>query len=98
MITDADVEQLAHLSRIECTQEERAVLKDRLNRVLGYIEQLNTVDTTGVTPCFSVLEKTGMALREDVVRPSLDREDFLAAAPHTGGMIRVPPVIHFTTP
>lgn len=98
-INDDILTQLATLSRIQCTEEEKEKLKGRINRVLGYIDLLNEVETEGVKPCYCVSENLVNVLREDVVDNSLSREDFLSQAPsHVGGMIRVPPVIHFATP
>jgi aspartyl-tRNA(Asn)/glutamyl-tRNA(Gln) amidotransferase subunit C len=85
--------KLAKLCRIECTEEEKKKLAHNLKSVLDYIEQLDEVDTADVEPCYCVLEASNV-FREDEVGETLSRELFLANAPsHTGGMIRVPPVM-----
>ncbi len=91
---EKDFLKLTKLCRIECSEEEKKKLMERLKKVLVYVEQLKEVDTAGVTPCNHVLETVHNVMREDVVGETLPRDLFLSNAPaHTGGMIRVPPVI-----
>lgn len=88
------IEQLTHLCRIDCTEEEQESLLNDLRKVLTYFEQLQEIDTENVQPCNHVLENMMNVMREDEIGECLDRETFLANAPsHIGGMIRVPPVI-----
>jgi aspartyl-tRNA(Asn)/glutamyl-tRNA(Gln) amidotransferase subunit C len=97
---ESELEKLAKLCRIECTEEEKRSLYAQISEVLVYVQQLNAVKTDGVEPCYRVLETLTCALRED--RPEeglLPREKFLGNAPsHTGGMVRVPPIIKFNNP
>lgn len=88
------IKSLITLSRIDCSEEEQEHLLKDLEKILGYIAQLNEIDTTQVAPCNHVLEGINNVMREDVVGETLPREDFLANAPaQIGGMIRVPPVM-----
>jgi aspartyl-tRNA(Asn)/glutamyl-tRNA(Gln) amidotransferase subunit C len=72
-----------------------------LNAILGHIAQLNELDTAGVPAMAQVgemlgaeVERTGATLREDAVRPSLDRKLVMAAAPESDGrFFKVPKVI-----
>lgn len=90
--------KLTELCHIECTDDERKALKAQMEDILKYIELLATVDTQGVEPCYRILETLKNVMREDEVKELLPREQFLANAPsHVGGMIRIPPVIKFTT-
>ncbi len=99
MIDEKTLSQLAFLCRIECSKEEKANLQDSLNRVLVYVDQLKEVATGNIPPCYQVLETLTNVLREDVACNTLSREEFLSNAPsQAGGMIRVPPVIHFVDP
>lgn len=92
--TEEDLTKLTKLCRIECTETEKKVLFERLKKILGYIEQLSTVDTSGVPECDHVLETLSNVMREDKVGELLSRDLFLENAPsHVGGMIRVPPVL-----
>lgn len=91
--------KLTKLCRIDCTEEEKKALYQQLAKILNYIEQLKEVDTEGVEPCNRVLEMLTNVMREDEIGETLPRDLFLANAPaHVGGMVRVPPVIKFSTP
>lgn len=88
------IRTLTELSRIKCTEEEEDELLKDLSKILRYFEQLQEIDTEGVTPCNHVIEDVANFMRKDEIGASMPREVFLANAPsHTGGMIRVPPVI-----
>ncbi len=94
---EKEVDKLAKLCRIACTEEEKKALQSQIASVLKYIQQLGEVDTEGVEPCYRVLETLTNVMREDEVGELLSRDKFLANAPsHVGGMVRVPPVIKFT--
>jgi aspartyl-tRNA(Asn)/glutamyl-tRNA(Gln) amidotransferase subunit C len=69
-LSDDQVRRLAHLARIGIRPEESAAAIDRLNRVLGLIEQLKAVDTAGIEPMAHPLDvhlTGGQRLRPDVV-------------------------------
>lgn len=96
-----DVRHVAELASLELTDTELPRLAKDLNAVLGYIAQLNELDTREVPPMAQVGEVLGLAaaekgetLRHDVVRPSLDRAAVMAEAPETDGrFFKVPKVI-----
>ncbi|HEU0043647.1 Asp-tRNA(Asn)/Glu-tRNA(Gln) amidotransferase subunit GatC [Sphingomonas sp.] len=73
----ATVEKVARLARIAISHEDAERLAPELNNILGWIEQLGEVDTTGVEPTTAVIANT-LRLRDDVVD----------ADPLTGGGIR----------
>ena len=89
------IHHLAKLCRIACTEEQEEKLLQDMQKILGYVEQLNEIDTSGFAPCVSVSEAVKQApLRKDVTGHTLSREEFLKNSPsHIGGMIRVPPVL-----
>lgn len=94
MISEEEIEHLAHLCRIECTEEEKKSLRAHLDKVLDYVKQLSQVNTVGIEPCLHVIEANANVLREDVEGPTLSVQEFLSNAPaHVGGMIKVPPVL-----
>lgn len=93
-----DKQTLAHLKklcRIDCTEEEEMALLERLQRVLGYVDRLNEVNTDGVTTCSFVLRSLSkLVFRQDIPVNEMPREEFLETAPdQIAGMIRVPPVL-----
>ncbi len=60
-----EVEHIAELARIELTKEEREKFSDELSDVLGYVKQLQEVDTKNIEP---VSQVTGLVnvVREDI--------------------------------
>jgi aspartyl-tRNA(Asn)/glutamyl-tRNA(Gln) amidotransferase subunit C len=78
----ATVKRVAHLARIRVSDEEAEALRGELNAILGFVEQLNEVDVTGVEPMTSVLPMP-MKKREDRVTDGGKAEDIIANAPAT---------------
>lgn len=90
------LKKLAKLARIGCTELELKQLETNLEKVLDYIDQLQKVDTDGVSPCDRVIDYHHTSLREDETDESYSRKEFLDNSPdHVGGMIRVPAVIKY---
>jgi aspartyl-tRNA(Asn)/glutamyl-tRNA(Gln) amidotransferase subunit C len=105
-VTLDEVRHVAELANLELTADELPRMQHDLNAVLGYIAQLNELDTTGVPAMAQVSEirsgempgsevhRYGETLRTDAVRPSLDRAAVMASAPETDGrFFKVPKVI-----
>jgi aspartyl-tRNA(Asn)/glutamyl-tRNA(Gln) amidotransferase subunit C len=96
-VTVEEVVRVAELAHLELTPEETPRMRDDLNAILDYVAELNELDTRGVEPLAQVSELLaagGGALREDVVRPSLDRAVVLSQAPEAdGAFFKVPKVI-----
>src|SRR5581483_5484690 len=72
--------RVARLARIAVTDAEAEALKGELNTILGFVEQLNEVDVTGIEPMTSVVAMQ-MKEREDRVTDGGDAERVLANAP-----------------
>ena len=51
----ATVKRVAHLARIALPQSDVAAMQHEINAMLGFVEQLNTVDVEGVEPMTSVM-------------------------------------------
>ncbi len=94
MSLDTDqVKKIAHLARLRITTEEAKLYADSLSRILGLIEQMNAVDTTGVAPMAHPSESR-LRLRADEIAESDQREKFQAIAPAVeAGLYLVPKVI-----
>ena len=71
-LTPDDVRRLARLARISIQPEESGAVLDRLNRVLGLIDQMRAVDTTGIEPMAHALDVV-QRLRPDEVEVDLDQ-------------------------
>ena len=100
-VTEQDVLRVAELANLDLTAEEVPRMQRDLNAILRHIAQLNELDTAGVPAMAQVgemlgaeVERTGATLREDAVRPSLDRKSVMATAPESDGrFFKVPKVI-----
>jgi aspartyl-tRNA(Asn)/glutamyl-tRNA(Gln) amidotransferase subunit C len=81
-VDTATVRRIAHLARIAVGDDEVEHLKDELNGILAFVEQLSEVDVSGVEPMTSV---TPMAMkqREDVVTDGGIAADIVKNAPAT---------------
>jgi aspartyl-tRNA(Asn)/glutamyl-tRNA(Gln) amidotransferase subunit C len=92
-LTINEVEHVARLARLELSAEEKERFTHQLNDILQYVEKLKELDTDGVEPTAHVIPLQNV-LREDAVRPSLDREDVLANAPdREEAFFKVPKII-----
>jgi len=87
------VRTIAALARIRVPEDDLDGLAEELSHILGWIEQLDEVDTDGVAPIASV---SGMKMpeREDAVTDGGIRDDVLANAPEPeSGFFTVPKVV-----
>lgn len=94
MLSPADVDRIATLARLELTDEERARFAAQLTAILGYADQVQQVDTAAVAA--ERVPTPLPRLREDVLRPSLDRAAVLSQAPaadRAAGLFKVPRVL-----
>lgn len=76
----ATVKRVAHLARIAVTEEDAERMTGELNAILGFVEQLDEVDVSGVEPMTSVIPME-MQKREDVVTDGGKAADVVANAP-----------------
>lgn len=89
----SDVERIAHLARLQLNEQELPAYTDSLNAILGLIDQLQSIDTTGVDPLAHPLDAV-QYLRPDEVSESNQREALQACAPAVeNGLFLVPRVI-----
>jgi aspartyl-tRNA(Asn)/glutamyl-tRNA(Gln) amidotransferase subunit C len=89
----ATVKKVASLSRLRESDERLQSLAGELNGILGWIEQLNEVDVTGVEPMTTAIEMP-QPMREDVVTDGGKVAQIVANAPKTvDGFFIVPKVV-----
>ena len=90
---EATVRRIANLARIGLREDEVAGFSRELSQILGFVEQLDELDTSGVTPLTSAVE-TVIKRREDGVTDGGIREQILANAPlEDDGYFAVPKVV-----
>lgn len=88
-----DVRHLAELSQIRLNKTELTSLAGDIDRIVGYIDQLDELDTAGVEPTFQ-LTGLGNVWRADEVKPQLGRQELLQLAPDSeDGQVKVPKVL-----
>lgn len=92
-VTREDVENVALLSRLSIDEKDMDKNIQELSDFLEYVDRLQQVDTENVVPTAHVLPIQNV-FREDVVKPSLDRDLALSNAPEQeDGYFRVPKIV-----
>jgi len=92
-INDETIDRLAHLARLEFVDQEKEKIKEDLQKVLGFCEKLNSLDTEGVEPLIFMAEEQNV-LRDDEVKQDITHEEALKNAPKKDSdYFRVPKVI-----
>ena len=66
MITRDEVLKIARLSKFDLTEAEIEMYQKQLSDILGYVEQLNEVDTSNVDPTFQVTGLLGVSRPDQV--------------------------------
>jgi len=85
MTIDQDtVEKIAHLARLELTGEEKKAMIKDMNKILGFMDKLNEIDTTGVEPLVYMTNEVNN-LREDVIKHEITHEEAMLNAPKQDG-------------
>ena len=93
LISRDDVAHVARLARLDVTEDELDRLAEQLGAVLEHAAGVAALDTTGVPPTAHPFPLSNV-LRDDEVRPSLDRDEVLAMAPAAeDGRFRVPRIL-----
>ncbi|OTJ66565.1 aspartyl/glutamyl-tRNA(Asn/Gln) amidotransferase subunit C [Pseudomonas aeruginosa] len=89
----SDVEKIAHLARLGPSDSDLPRTTETLNNILGLIDQMQAVDTSGVEPLGHPLEAT-QRLRPDAVTETDHRDAYQTIAPAVEeGLYLVPKVI-----
>lgn len=92
-LTREEVDHVAYLARLGLGEDERERLRAELGSILDYMRLLEGLDTTAIPPTAQVIP-LHTVMRDDVVRPSLTRDQALANAPaQEEGLFRVAPVL-----
>jgi aspartyl-tRNA(Asn)/glutamyl-tRNA(Gln) amidotransferase subunit C len=80
MIDPETVRHVARLARLGLDDEERERMRLELSGILEHVDRIQALDLDDVPPTAHVVPLEN-ALREDVPRPSLPREEALREAP-----------------
>ncbi len=92
-ITKETIEHVAHLGRLELEPQEIELYTQQIDKILQYMEALNSLNTDGVESTSHAVPMDSV-FREDAVKDSLAVDDSLKNAPErTGSFFKVPPII-----
>lgn len=87
------VKHIAFLVRLGISEEEAQKFSGQFSSIIDYFNMLNEVDTTNI-PSASDIANAENVLREDIVQPSMSRDEFLKNAPQSErGYVKVPTVL-----
>lgn len=89
-----DVLHLAQLSSLQLADDEIDNLQTDLGNILGYVEQLSELDTTGVEPTYQVTDLENVWRDDSVIVDTVSREQLLDLAPESHlNQVKVPKVL-----
>lgn len=92
-IDKATVTKIASLARIRVEDADKDHIAEEINGILGWIEQLQEVNTDGVEPLANVAD-IDLKMREDVITDGNKQAEILANAPEsTAGFFVVPKIV-----
>jgi aspartyl-tRNA(Asn)/glutamyl-tRNA(Gln) amidotransferase subunit C len=92
-VNDELIDKLARLSMLQFSEAEREEIKADLQKIIGFVDKLRELDTTGVEPLMHMSDNIDV-LREDIPGNMLTREEALRNAPHHDAQyFKVPKVI-----
>ena len=87
------VEYVAHLARLELETDEVELYTVQLDRILSYMDALNSLDTSGIEPTTHAIPLVNV-MREDTVDHNFKVEEAVGNAPERkGSFFKVPPII-----
>lgn len=92
-VSKQDVKKIAELARLEFSDSEIEDYTLEMNKILGYVDKLNELDTSNIKPLSHPIENINV-FREDVNKTSINRENALKNAPNRSSEhFKVPKVI-----
>ena len=92
-ITDHEVQNLAHLSRLELNKSESAEMKKDLSKILDFIASIEEIDIKNIEPLVYMTDSENV-LRDDIVSSELSIEKAMKNNPDQGSnYFTVPKVI-----
>jgi aspartyl-tRNA(Asn)/glutamyl-tRNA(Gln) amidotransferase subunit C len=92
-VSTETIEKIAHLSRLELSEQEKKAMTNDLTNIVTWMEQLNEIDTTGIEPLTHMTDEIN-AFRDDEAQNTLSRAEALLNAPQKDEVyFNVPKVI-----
>ena len=92
-LKDADLRHIERLAKVELSGDSREKLREQLGDIIGFVQKLQAMDTSGYSPK-AYLGGFEPELRRDIAGECLPRGEVMKQAPDAlKGFFRVPPVI-----
>tara|TARA_B100000214_G_scaffold182784_1_gene131848 strand:- start:55 stop:342 length:288 start_codon:yes stop_codon:yes gene_type:complete len=92
-ISSSDVRKVAHLARLELSEDQIEIYTEQIEKILSYVDQLQEINTENIPPTTRAVEVVN-AMREDLVEVNCSREELLNQAPQReGDFFRVPKIL-----
>ncbi len=82
-LTQKDILKLARLARLHLSDEEVEQFRTEISAILGYVEQLQKVDTKGLEPTYQVTGLKNVTRPDEIKDYGPSPEDLLKNAPAT---------------
>lgn len=79
-INEKVVKEVAHLARLEFDEEKLEKIKSDMNRMIGFVNKLNELNTDQIDPLIYMSEEINV-LREDLVVQEITQKEALKNAP-----------------
>ncbi len=79
-IDEVTVDKIAHLARLELTATEKEEMITDMNKILGFMDKLNEIDTKGVEPLIYMTDAVNV-FRKDEIKQEITHEEALQNAP-----------------
>jgi aspartyl-tRNA(Asn)/glutamyl-tRNA(Gln) amidotransferase subunit C len=93
-ISREEVQHLAQLSSLQLTDNETDDLQQDIENILGYVEQLSALDTTGVEATYQVTDLENVWRDDSVVDDQISREQLLSLSLESANnQVKVPKVL-----
>lgn len=87
------VEKLAHLARLEFSEEEKETMVQDMDKILAFVDKISELDLEGVEPLVYLTEE-GNVMRKDEVKTEVTKDEALKNAPDKDtDYFRVPKVL-----
>ena len=93
-ITREEIDHLAELSNFSLTDAEKDSLGTDLGNIIGYISQLDELDTKDTEPTYQVFEMENIWRDDEIIKQDANREELLAMTKEEkDNQIKVPKVL-----
>ncbi len=87
------VNHIAHLSRLDFTQEENRQIQEELNQIIDFVDQLNQIDTSNVSSLIYMSEERNIFRKDEVFHHISQKEALLNAPEKDSDYFKVSKVI-----